>query len=86
MKRKAFKIYKSEPHLDYNPALPEEHGTEQLSDEESGNIGIQELLEEGTDDADRTRPVDIDVHELHNPEPYADTDERRRNPRKGNAN
>lgn len=83
MKQAPFKIYAAKPHLGYNPALPEEHGTEQISDEESGNIGIQEALEQGTEDPDRTRPVDIDVREPHNPAPYADTDERRPNPRKG---
>ncbi|MCH2546494.1 MAG: hypothetical protein MK052_02635 [Alphaproteobacteria bacterium] len=43
----------------YNPALPEAHGSEQISDEQSGNMGMQEALLRGTDDADRTRPTDI---------------------------
>lgn len=61
--------------IEYNPAMPEAHGSEEISDEQSGNIGMQEALERGSDDADRTRPVDIDVHEGRN----NDMDERRDN-------
>jgi hypothetical protein len=74
---KAFKIYESQPNIGYNPALPEAHGTEQISDEDSGNIGMQEALERGTDDADRTRLVDVDVYEPHHPTSYTKTDRKR---------
>lgn len=50
---------------DYNPALPETHGDGLVSDEYSGDIGMQEALKEGVEDADRTRPVDVDIHERH---------------------
>lgn len=63
------------PENDYNPAMPEEHGDGRISDEQSGNIGMQDAVGRGVEDADRTRPVDIDPREPHNPEPYADSDQ-----------
>lgn len=54
----------------WNPARPETDIPKRISDSESGNIGTRKATAQGTDDADRTRPVDIDPREPHHPEAY----------------